>query len=582
MKIVPLVVISLFLYIPNVFCAQREDLFNPNPDADDVILQMPCNFKMVFRKVYTSNNNSDKFNYFEFNDGDENTLSPLTQSKYKCRVQGAFHDEKGYFMLISKYELMSAQYLALSSSTCPILSKKAFLPAVNLSYKDFSSAASLYSNFLQKQNNVPSEDKQKAFVSLPANCEWSFAARGGLLVSKDNLENSRFTFKDGLEHYAWFSGSSSANGKLQLPGLKKPNPLGLYDMLGNAMELMEDRFTVVLNDNTLGQRGALTVRGGSFLSVKEHISEATRTEKPFYNSKGDPLKAKDIGTRFVLGLPILTSIQNVRKLNDSFSKTVKKEDQQSIKEKINAQKLALKAKKLSQTEEKLTQIKMKLGKNENELVLKEKQLNQKALELEQKAEYLSKKEQKLAISISDKSKLSKDEPLYTDLNLQEKISSDNIDEKNLRIDINPDEQDVASILSEDEFSLDGKKIDILDIYNGNLKDQPTKQSNFKKSRVVNEIAAQYAPFYYEKEVWTCGVLAQIKNLSNNVLLNLDERYPNQNLTVMINVYDFNNLEQEYGKFSSKIGKKVCAFGKIIQYKDNFEIILKNNSDLEIR
>ena len=101
----------------------------------------------------------------------------------------------------------------------------------------------------------------------------------------------------------------------------------MYDMLGNAMELMEDRFTVVLNDNSLGQRGALTVRGGSFLSVKEHINEATRTEKPFFDTKWNPLKAKDMGTRFVLGLPILTSIKNVKKLNENFNKTSQKESQ---------------------------------------------------------------------------------------------------------------------------------------------------------------------------------------------------------------------------------------------------------------
>lgn len=221
MKSTSLVVIGFFLYTQNAFCAQNDDLFNPNPMADDVIMQMPCDFRMVFRKVYTSDNKADKLNYFEFNDGDENTSSPLTQSKYKCRVQGAFHDEKGYFMLVSKYELMSAQYLALSSSNCPILSKKATKPAVNISYKDFANAASVYSAFLQKQSNVPSDGKQKAFASLPSNCEWSFASRGGLLVSKDNLENNTYTFKDGLENYAWYQCSSSANGKLQLPGLKK-------------------------------------------------------------------------------------------------------------------------------------------------------------------------------------------------------------------------------------------------------------------------------------------------------------------------------------------------------------------------
>ena len=199
---------------------------------------------------------------------------------------------------------------------------------------------------------------------------------------------------------------------------------------------------------------------------------------------------------------------------------------------------------MSFKEEQLSQIEKNLLKNKNDLALKEQQLNQKAQELAKKAENLSKKEQELAKNISEIPKISNiDETLST-------VSS--------YANIDTDNQELASIRKEDEFVLNEKSVDILDIYNGTFKDKGNR-ANSKQSSVVNEIDAQYAPFYYEKEVWACGLLAQIKNLSNSVLLNLDEKYPNQNLTVMIRTYDFNKLEQEYWALFIKNWQKSLCF-----------------------
>ena len=85
-------------------------------------------------------------------------------------------------------------------------------------------------------------------------------------------------------------------------------------MLGNAQEIVLEPFKAVRTGRLLGISGGMTVRGGSFMSVKSNLTNATRSEKNFYLNKGE-LKAKDTGTRFVLVLPTVTSIDEAKKQN---------------------------------------------------------------------------------------------------------------------------------------------------------------------------------------------------------------------------------------------------------------------------
>jgi formylglycine-generating enzyme required for sulfatase activity len=70
---------------------------------------------------------------------------------------------------------------------------------------------------------------------LPTEAQWEYAARGG----------SRFPWSFGdeealLEDYAWYNRNSLKS--LQEVGKKDPNPLGLYDMHGNAWEWTRDLY----------------------------------------------------------------------------------------------------------------------------------------------------------------------------------------------------------------------------------------------------------------------------------------------------------------------------------------------------
>ena len=65
------------------------EIYNPNPQKDDVVLSMPCDGIMVFRKVYTSND-PKKVKDKKYNAGTAQNESPMGQNPNKRYVQGLF------------------------------------------------------------------------------------------------------------------------------------------------------------------------------------------------------------------------------------------------------------------------------------------------------------------------------------------------------------------------------------------------------------------------------------------------------------------------------------------------------------
>ena len=67
-------------------------------------------------------------------------------------------------------------------------------------------------------------------MRLPTEGDWEYAARGDSAVSRYGP----------LESIAWYDGNS--NDRTHTVATKKPNPFGVFDMLGNVWEWVQDSY----------------------------------------------------------------------------------------------------------------------------------------------------------------------------------------------------------------------------------------------------------------------------------------------------------------------------------------------------
>jgi formylglycine-generating enzyme required for sulfatase activity len=270
------------------------DAFDPNPLPDDLVLPMPKEARMVFRPVFLGID-ADLRTEREYQMGDR-TGRYAREKVVPVSVGGSFVGEnngkKDRLFYIGKYEVTQSQFRAIMGEK----TEGGELPMTRVERLEVDQFILAYNRFLlsPQGKGLPSGQGSQAFLRLPNEEEWEFAARGGCLSSESKFEQ-RSPYNGMLARYEW--SESTSFGKLKKIGLLSPNPLNLFDMLGNAAEMTS---TPYQREHGVGGVGGYVVRGGSFRNTEAELRASLRSEQLMMDGEGNPTKDETIGFRLVI------------------------------------------------------------------------------------------------------------------------------------------------------------------------------------------------------------------------------------------------------------------------------------------
>ncbi|HEX5080050.1 MAG TPA: SUMF1/EgtB/PvdO family nonheme iron enzyme [Geminicoccaceae bacterium] len=300
-----------------------ERFYNPAPLENDLVLPLPCGGAMAFRPVATPPIGGDALSDRSILLGWANQPTGHIDYLHREHILGSLQDPATgeWLFYIGKYEVTQDQWAAVMQTECPTPGMAGMRPKTSISWFDAVDFTRRLSEWLlaQHQDSLPQAGRYRAYLRLPTEAEWEYAARGGAAVSEAQFRERLFPMEGELNTYVWYQGPDSAQGSIKPVGVRDANPLGLHDVLGNVEEFVLEPFRLNRVGRPHGEAGGFVTRGGSILTPAEEIRTALRNEYGYFNIEGgQPLALDTFGIRPVLSAPVGSSDDRARAVSEAW------------------------------------------------------------------------------------------------------------------------------------------------------------------------------------------------------------------------------------------------------------------------
>lgn len=296
--------------------------YNPKPAEGDLVLPLPCGGAVAFRPVDVPSG-PGPLDDRRVTLGQPDPAAGYAEYQRLTHLAAPFAAPGGgrrYWM--GKYAVTRDQYAALRGEPCQAPTPAGRVPQASLAWSEAVEWSVRWSAWLLKnaRAKLPRNGDAIAYARLPTDDEWEYAARGGTAVGEDAFLAPTWPMPEGIERYA-MAGTRVAGGRAQQVGQLLPNPLGLYDMLGNVDQMVLDPFRLNRVGRPHGAAGGVTIRGGNYSSTPSGLRTSMRAEVPLLDAaKGEPTRLPTVGFRLVLSAGSVGGLADIERVRQDFER----------------------------------------------------------------------------------------------------------------------------------------------------------------------------------------------------------------------------------------------------------------------